>query len=67
MNWLKDNDMLPQMLPRARIMTYGYNAPSALVSTTADLRDNTVKFLNWVGTVRMDVSLLFEEVAEGGG
>jgi hypothetical protein len=36
--WLRD--FLPQDLPRARIMTYGYNALPAFGNSVADIRDH---------------------------
>ncbi len=37
--------MLPAILPRARIMTFGYNANVALNTNKADLRDYAMQFL----------------------
>lgn len=38
--------MLQSELPRARIMTYGYNANVALNTNQGDLRDQAQMFLN---------------------
>jgi hypothetical protein len=41
--WLRD--ILPQDLPRARIMTFGYQAAPALQSSVADIRDHARELL----------------------
>jgi hypothetical protein len=53
--WLKDTNMLPAMIPRARIFTYGYNANVALNTSVADLRDYALAFLNFVSLRRSTV------------
>ena len=54
--WLKDTNMLPAMIPRARIFTYGYNANVALNTSVSDLRDYALAFLNFVSLHRSTVS-----------
>lgn len=67
---MNDDDMLAAFLPRARIMTFGYNANVALSTTKADLRDCAVQFLTVLNLKRDLVGKAFhwldEEVTEIG-
>jgi hypothetical protein len=42
--WLKD--FLPQQIPDARIMTFGYNAAAAFGQSTSDVIDHTKSLLS---------------------
>jgi hypothetical protein len=42
--WLKD--FLPQQIPDARIMTFGYNADATFGQSTAEIVDHTRTLLN---------------------
>jgi hypothetical protein len=53
--WLQDTNMLPAIIPLARIFTYGYDANVALNTSVADLRDYALNFLNFVSLSRSTV------------
>lgn len=44
--WLKD--FLPEQLPHARILLFGYNANAGFNSSTAGVTENAGSLLNWL-------------------
>jgi len=50
--WLKD--FLPEQLPQARILLFGYNANAVFNSFTAGVTENAGSLLNWLKLRRGD-------------
>ena len=57
MLWLKD--LLPEKIPTARVMTFGYNAKAVGCTSTNDIGDNAVVLLRELLNKRKFVSLFF--------
>ena len=60
--WLKD--FLPQQIPDARIMTFGYNAAAAFGQSTAEIIDHAKSLL--ASLVDMRVMSEVRHIAKGG-
>ena len=56
--WLED--LLPEQLPNARIMTYGYNSKVYKDATSARLHDHAKGLLNALDAVRSDKKVEFK-------
>ena len=56
-------DLVPQVIPTARVMTFGYDSRWAFSPSTADIKDFALDLLNrlrskrWSAKVRVEIEL----------